>query len=707
MPTVLKDEIALFDNFYNDLSYGPFSLCNGHMALPTNDLREVEDRCQNIMWRTPGDQFSQPSQLGFQVDVQSGNLWASFDFTAPARYEATTRFLLLLSLFVLTFALAVSINIVVTSMVTAPLMRILATVRVISEKLKEQVPGLQDLEAEDEVSMLEQVVGKLANFVTKFNPDNEGKGNEWINGRKEEDQRPQHMEASVIVSNWRRRSNKEMDTDCELLAKLDVSIDDVNSWSFNVFMLERFQLEGVTAWLLLRKVDCTEFDLHTEVVANYVRLISCRYPENPYHSWKHAVDVHHTIHRACDALKVQYFLTPLDLFALAVAAIAHDVAHPGYNNTFLEQTSHELALRYNDKSPLENMHCATMFALMQSHPEARIFQGLSKKRYKEARNICVEVILHTDNAKHFDMVKELELFHATNSDIFDRREELDLLKQNRSLVLNAIMHGSDISNACKPWKICMSWADLVLSEFFLQGDEEKRLGMPVLFDRDTVNKPTSQVFFIEIFVLPFYKSLVKIFSPLWQLTDCLQANLQIWHLHRNAEVEMEEDKRQETNRKIAGHSQELQALTDYAQSRSDSVVSKNDQSLREITKKLQLKTDPFGRLTLEPDIDLQPQVATASGKVHDSPVRRRSTEHRKGSHSKASSGQPPRIRKNSRGSAEENTVPLPGTLSSAAEQVTPLLIHHSPQELGVGARSPSVSDMTSLQPGSPPPEQPS
>jgi hypothetical protein len=343
----------------------------------------------------------------------------------------------------------------------------------------------------------------------------------------------------------------------------------------------------------------------------------------------------------------------------------------------------------------------------------------------------VEVILHTDNAKHFDMVKELELFHATNSDVFDRREELELLKkdQNRSLVLNLIMHGSDISNCCKPWKICMSWADLVLSEFFLQGDEEKRLGMPALFDREKTNKPTSQLAFIEFFVLPFYKPLVKTFSPLWQLTDCLQANLQIWHLHRKAEVEMEDDKQQESNRKISGYSEELRALSQKAQSRSDYVVSKNDQLLRDSTKKLQDKTDPFGKLNLEPDIDLQPP-AGPSGKHKDRQGRRKSaTIDRNAINAQlGSNAQPPRNRRNSHRSsqassqgsreglmrllnsiddtaeAEEDTIgTLPGN-STAMEQV-PLLMK-APMEAGVG-ESPAVSDITSLQPGSPPPELPS
>jgi hypothetical protein len=30
----------------------------------------------------------------------------------------------------------------------------------------------------------------------------------------------------------------------------------------------------------------------------------------------------------------------------------------GVNNQFLVETTHEVAVKYNDRSPLENLHCA-------------------------------------------------------------------------------------------------------------------------------------------------------------------------------------------------------------------------------------------------------------------------------------------------------------------------------------------------------------
>ena len=54
--------------------------------------------------------------------------------------------------------------------------------------------------------------------------------------------------------------------------------------------------------------------------------------EVPYHNFHHAVDVtvsSYLILTACDA---RARLEPIDVFCLMVAAIGHDVGHPGLTN---------------------------------------------------------------------------------------------------------------------------------------------------------------------------------------------------------------------------------------------------------------------------------------------------------------------------------------------------------------------------------------
>lgn len=53
----------------------------------------------------------------------------------------------------------------------------------------------------------------------------------------------------------------------------------------------------------------------------------------------------------------------LNSLFLEATMIVGDVS--GVNNQFLVETTHEVAVKYNDRSPLENMHCATLGCLME------------------------------------------------------------------------------------------------------------------------------------------------------------------------------------------------------------------------------------------------------------------------------------------------------------------------------------------------------
>ncbi len=96
--------------------------------------------------------------------------------------------------------------------------------------------------------------------------------------------------------------------------------------------------------------------------------------------------------------------------------MCHDTGHPGLNNPFLVDTSHELALRYNDKSPLENMHASRMFGIAREGSDGEqsaasdrnIFANFSTEQYKDIRQLAVDAILHTDMVKHFPMIKDLQ-----------------------------------------------------------------------------------------------------------------------------------------------------------------------------------------------------------------------------------------------------------------------------------------------------------
>jgi len=228
----------------------------------------------------------------------------------------------------------------------------------------------------------------------------------------------------------------------------------------------------------------------------------------------------------------------IDHYALLVAALCHDTGHFGMTNIFLCETKHELAVRYNDKSPLENMHCATLFTIC-SEECTNIFSLASSDDRKQARKVCIETILHTDFIYHFEMVKAVSKKFEMVSEICDEQSlsscltpqyKADVLEKDSLTWLELFLHMADVSNPLKPFDVCKLWALRVLDEFFAQGDEEKALGIPVgmLNDRDKVNVPGSQHGFMNFLVAPLVIEAVKVFPMLHDLHRQMVLNMEEW-----------------------------------------------------------------------------------------------------------------------------------------------------------------------------------
>jgi high affinity cGMP-specific 3',5'-cyclic phosphodiesterase 9 len=89
----------------------------------------------------------------------------------------------------------------------------------------------------------------------------------------------------------------------------------------------------------------------------------------------------------------------LELLTLVISCIGHDLDHPGYNNAYQINAGTELAIIYNDTSPLENHHAACLFSVLRID-ECNLVKNLSDAEQKEFRRDCVVCILATDMAKH-------------------------------------------------------------------------------------------------------------------------------------------------------------------------------------------------------------------------------------------------------------------------------------------------------------------
>ncbi|KAJ3195822.1 hypothetical protein HDU82_001984, partial [Entophlyctis luteolus] len=177
--------------------------------------------------------------------------------------------------------------------------------------------------------------------------------------------------------------------------------------------------------------------------------------------------------------------------------------HPGFNNAYQINAGTDLAIVYNDISPLENHHAAVLFTILAS-TETNVLASLSDAVYRDVRKNVIRCILATDMAKHGEIMAAFKKA-ADGGFNFDDAEQ-------KSLLLQMIVKCSDISNEVRPTEVSEPWVEALLNEFFTQSDTEKVQGLPTapFMDRDKVTKAGAQVGFIGYVMIPLYELVAKV-----------------------------------------------------------------------------------------------------------------------------------------------------------------------------------------------------
>ena len=327
-------------------------------------------------------------------------------------------------------------------------------------------------------------------------------------------------------------------------------LDTINSWNFDVLKYKNSELYDVVIYVFSSLHFFEDFNIHMDTFRFFIHEIATKYIDsNTYHNFKHGVDVLHANYRLIMVPSLNEVFTRLEMLSMLVAALAHDVGHPGVNNVFLVKAKDKLALAHNDKSPLENMHCAVLYDIL-SHKKFNIFNELTEQQWRDVRKIIITCILGTDMSHHFEQISKVQLFLEVNGPDIKKfcvgeKDNIDCFSDdaNRIFVMEILLHSSDISNPYKPFHICMAWADLVVEEFGRQGDREKAENLEVspMMDRNLIVLCNMQMGFIEFVVTPLINAVVNTFPPLYEMSQNISNNYCMWGQKRQKEI-MVDDK---------------------------------------------------------------------------------------------------------------------------------------------------------------------
>lgn len=269
-----------------------------------------------------------------------------------------------------------------------------------------------------------------------------------------------------------------------------------------------------------------EQKVRNDTFLHFLDEISNSYNKVPYHNWRHAVDVTQFVSYQLALTGVHKILTPLELFALLIAAICHDVNHDGFTNVYNEKAETPLGILFKNQSVMETHHCQVAIQVV-SNDLCNIFSSFDSPKIKQVWTLIIALILTTDMGKH----------HSTLERINKRLDEGPLKpdnEQDRFMMMELILKCSDISNVSRPFELADKWCDVLCEEFFRQGDLEKTSGMEYtspLNDRAHLDKPKSQIGFYTFVCLPLFQTAARAMPQLQVNVDKINSNLAIWKKH--------------------------------------------------------------------------------------------------------------------------------------------------------------------------------
>ena len=226
--------------------------------------------------------------------------------------------------------------------------------------------------------------------------------------------------------------------------------------------------------------------------------------------------------------------TVLDLLGMVVSAMGHDLGHPGFNNNFHVNACTELALTYNDFSCLENYHTSLLFRILKKE-ENNILEKLTPQNFKSIRKRMISQILATDMANHGETVSliraKIKAWEEEGENKFILLSGNEKTKfDEQQILLNYLIHAADLGHNTHKFEISIKWVELLLNEFWNQGDVERKKGIQISFlcDRNKIDVPASQVGFLKGFIITSFDCLVYMFPKLNYTMENAANNIKEW-----------------------------------------------------------------------------------------------------------------------------------------------------------------------------------
>ena len=257
-------------------------------------------------------------------------------------------------------------------------------------------------------------------------------------------------------------------------AEVDVMLSDHN---LDPFVMEDDELVYLAAKMLDSYGLIERYNIGGDELRLFFQTVRTNYHNPAFHNFKHGWG---TLHLTYQILRhgTDAKLLPVEIFAVLIGAICHDLDHPGNNNAFEVAARSDRATLYGDDTVLERHHLATALMILSTTCRA-VLGDMIPEDVDVFRKTIIAGIMATDMAKHFTQVEYLHQWQLVmtssaelNTCIFNNSAE-------RMKLAGVILHCADIGAQTQTTAVSLKWSEAVLMEFRAQAEKEKELGLPM------------------------------------------------------------------------------------------------------------------------------------------------------------------------------------------------------------------------------------
>ena len=261
------------------------------------------------------------------------------------------------------------------------------------------------------------------------------------------------------------------------------------------------------------KTNPLSVEIPTQVVQqlhHYVSSIASLYRKNPFHSFDHASHVTQSVIKllsrvvtpdsfeysggiaysarkktASDSEELHEFTygitsDPLTQFAVAFAALIHDVDHQGVPNAQLVQEKSEIAILYKNKSVAEQNSVDLAWELLME-PTYKELRGCIYKNQCELdrfRQLVVNAVMATDIVdKELGALRKKrweKAFYrgsgiktgAETSELSPAESTEDEVNRKATIVIEHLIQASDVSHTMQHWYVYIKWNERLFHEMY-------------------------------------------------------------------------------------------------------------------------------------------------------------------------------------------------------------------------------------------------